>query len=216
MVPPVVALRAQRMVLAAFVLNWIAAQTSEPHWLQRVLVALFWVAAAVPVTGQTHETEHTLRYNPADPRPKATVQDLNWLEGDWEGTAFGGVSEEIWSGPLAGTMMGVYRSIENGVVKFYEINAIVEVNGSLEMRLKHFHSDFTGWEEKDVVRSFPLVKIANGELDFDGMTYKKTGNDTVTVYLAISSKEGGGSREMVFEYKRKTMRHLSAGQEMHR
>jgi len=76
--------------------------------------------------------------------------------------------------------------------------------------------DLTGWEEKDVVRSFPLVKIANGELYFDGMTYKKTGNDTVTVYLAISNKEGGGSREVVFEYKRKTMRHLSAGQEMHR
>ena len=57
-------------------------------------------------------------------------------------------------------MMGVYRSVENGAVKFYEINAIVETNGSLEMRLKPFHSDLTGWEDKDAVRLFPLIKIA--------------------------------------------------------
>jgi hypothetical protein len=124
------------------------------------------------------------------------------LQGAWEGTAFGGISEEIWSEPLANTMMGVYRSVENGAVKFYEIDSIVETNGSLEMRLKHFNPDLTGWEEKGTVRVFPLVKIANGEIYFDGMTYKKTGKDTVTAYLAIGGGEGG-TREVVFEYRRK-------------
>jgi hypothetical protein len=81
--------------------------------------------------GQTHETEHTLRFSPSDPRPKAALLDIAWLHGAWEGTAFGGISEEIWSEPLANTMMGVYRSVEKGAVKFYEINSIVETNGSL-------------------------------------------------------------------------------------
>jgi Domain of unknown function (DUF6265) len=165
---------------------------------------LLWFLLVPSAVCQTRETEHTLRYSPSDPHPKATLQDVVWLQGAWEGTAFGGTSEEIWSEPLADTMMGVYRSVENGVVKFYEINSIVATNGTLEMRLKHFNSNLTGWEEKDVVRVFPLVKISSGEIYFDGMTYKKTGNDTVTVYLAISGKEGG-TREVSFEYRRKPL-----------
>jgi hypothetical protein len=162
--------------------------------------------AFVPLgMSQTRETEHTLRFNPSDPRPKATLQEITWLQGAWEGTAFGGISEELWSEPLAGTMMGVYRSVENSAVKFYEINSIVEVDGSLEMRLKHFNADLTGWEEKAIVRAFPLVRIAEGEIYFDGMTYKKTGKDTVTVYLAIGGKEGKPEREVVFEYRRKQL-----------
>src|SRR5215469_480849 len=154
--------------------------------------------------GQVHETEHTLRYSASDPKPKATLQDIAWLQGAWEGTALGGISEEIWSEPLANTMMGVYRSVEKGAVKLYEVNAIVETNGSLEMRLKHFHSDLTGWEEKDAVRTFPLIKIAPGEVYFDGMTYKRTAKDSLTVYLAVGGKEGA-AREVVFEYRRKSL-----------
>ena len=118
------------------------------------------LAAFIPgAMSQTRETEHTLRFNLSDTRPKATLQDITWLQGAWEGAAFGGISEELWSEPLAGSMMGVYRSVENGTVKFYEINSIVEVGGSLEIRLKHFNADFTGWEEKEIVRTFPLVRI---------------------------------------------------------
>jgi Domain of unknown function (DUF6265) len=62
------------------------------------------------------------------------------------------------------------------------------------MGLKHFHSDLKGWEEKDAVRAFPLIKIAPGEIYFDGMAYKKTGQGTLVVHLA---------REVVFEYRRK-------------
>ncbi len=124
------------------------------------------------------------------------------MEGVWEGPAFGGVSEEIWSKPSAGTMMGVYRSIEKGKVTFYEIDLLVEAEGSLEMRLKHFHPDLKGWEEKDEVRVFPLIKLEQDAIYFDGMTYKRTGPDTVTVYLAISDKGSTKSREVVFDYHR--------------
>jgi hypothetical protein len=94
--------------------------------------------------------------------------------------------------------------VEKDAVKFYEINAIVETNGSLEMRLKHFHSDLTGGEEKDAARTFPLIKIVPGEIYFDGMTYKKTAKDSLTVYLAVGEKEGR-TREVLFEYQRKLL-----------
>lgn len=97
------------------------------------------VFTVVPLAAaQTRETEHTFRYDPSATRSKPSLKDIGWLQGAWEGTGFGGISEKIWSEPMANTKMGVYRSVENGAVKFYEINAIVETNGALEMRLKHF------------------------------------------------------------------------------
>jgi hypothetical protein len=101
-------------------------------------------------------------------------------------------------------MTGLYRSVENGAIRFCEIAAIVETNGSLEFRLRHFNADLTAWEEKNVVRAFPLIKVADGELYFDGMTYKKNGQDTVTVYLAIKGKDGT-TREEVFQYRKKPL-----------
>jgi len=72
------------------------------------------------------------------------------------------------------------------------------------MRLKHFHSDLTGREEKDAVRSSPLIEISRGEVYFDGMTYKRTAKDSLTVYLAVGGKKGA-AREVVFEYRRKSL-----------
>src|SRR5215470_2081208 len=61
------------------------------------------IAFALPGKSQTHETEHTLRYSQCEPRPKATLQDAAWLQGAWEGSAFGRISQEIWSEPLGKT-----------------------------------------------------------------------------------------------------------------
>lgn len=173
--------------------------------MNRRIAACFFIALAagcVSAAAQQHETEHTLKFSATDRQPRGTLQDVAWMEGVWEGSAFGGLSEEIWSKPNSGTMMGVYRSIEKGRVTFYEIDLIVETKGSIEMRLKHFNPDLKGWEEKDEVRVFPLVKLDPDTIYFDGMTYKRTGPDSVTVYLAISEKGSTKSREVVFDYHR--------------
>ena len=166
------------------------------------LVTTLFCVGWTPLFAQPHETEHTFREEPGKAGPHATLQDIAWLNGVWQGSAFGGISEEIWSEPGGGSMMGVYRSVENGTVRFYEINAIVETNGSLAMKLKHFNADLTGWEEKAEVRTFPLVRVTNHEICFDGMTYKRTGRDTLIVYLAVKAKDGT-VKEIVFDYRRK-------------
>lgn len=40
------------------------------------------------------------------PSPPATLAAVGWLEGHWLGDGLGGVSEEIWSPPRGGVMMG--------------------------------------------------------------------------------------------------------------
>ena len=97
--------------------------------------------------------------------------------------------------------MGMFRLIKDDKVTFYELFRIAEENGSLVLRLKHFHHDMKGWEDKDAMVTFPLLKIAKGEVQFEGMTFKRTGPDAVDVVVLIG-KKGEPAREVKFAYRR--------------
>ena len=69
------------------------------------------------------------------------------------------------------------------------------------LRLKHFHPDLVGWEEKDETVSFPFVAKRGTVMHFEGMAFAPAG-DELTVYLAIGDKKNGSVREAVFRYRR--------------
>jgi hypothetical protein len=146
-------------------------------------------------------TANTLRLSADQKPPAATIADMAWYAGRWTGTGLGGWTEEIWSPPRDGTMMGMYRMVKDGKPIFYELLMIAEENGSLAIKLKHFHADLRGWEERDASLRFPLVAKRDGRIYFDGMTFERVGTDRVKVYLAIEHKDGS-VREEVFEYSR--------------
>lgn len=132
--------------------------------------------------------------------PPATLQNVEWMVGHWRGEAFGGITEEIWSPPLGGSMMCSFKLVSDGKVSFYEIVTLSEEAGSLIIRLKHFHGDLKGWEEKDKTIDFPLVKIEGNRAYFDGMTFERTSADELTVYVMIGKK--GEEKEVKFPYRR--------------
>jgi hypothetical protein len=135
-------------------------------------------------------------------RPKAEIGDVAWIAGSWEGEAFGGSAEETWSSPRAGTMIGMFRIIKDGRPGFYEILCISEDGGSLVLKLKHFNADLTGWEEKDETVTFPLVKLGVNEAYFDGMTFRRVG-DELQVFVASKAEDGTAS-ELAFRYTRQS------------
>ena len=148
-------------------------------------------------------TANTLRLSPGEKSPPATIADMQWYAGRWTGSGLGGVNEEIWSPPSSGTMMGMYRMTKDGKAMFYELLLIAEEDGSLAVKLKHFHPDLRGWEERDKSLRFPLVAKRDGRVYFDGMTFERLGADRVKVYLAIEDhKSNGPAREETFEYSR--------------
>ena len=157
--------------------------------------------SSLPAYGQEKLTERTFRLKGGEKSPSAAIADMAWLAGRWVGEALGGVSEEIWSEPRAGAMMGMYRLVRDGKPIFYELLTIVEENGSLMLRLKHFNADLTGWEEKLKTIDFPLVAKGEGAVHFDGMSFHPKGSDALTVYLAINQKDGS-VREETFTYRR--------------
>jgi uncharacterized protein DUF6265 len=151
---------------------------------------------------QERLTERTLKLSPGKQSPPADIADLAWFAGSWTCEAMGGSAEEIWSAPRNGGMMGMFRLIRNGSPVFYELLTLVEENGSLILRVKHFSPKMTGWEEKDQTIDFPLVAKENNVIYFDGMTFKREGPDAVTIFLAIHSKKDGSVREEAFRYTR--------------
>jgi hypothetical protein len=163
-------------------------------------LALCLATLAMPANAHEKQTANTLKLSAGEKSPPATLAEMKWLEGHWTGEAFGGVGEEIWSPAQAGSMMGMYRLIQKGKPVFYELCTVVEENGGLILRLKHFNADLTGWEEKNDTVDFPLVAVEKGAMHFDGMSFHPQG-ETLTVYLAIRQKDGKLT-EQKFVYSR--------------
>ncbi|MEM7484283.1 MAG: DUF6265 family protein [Bacteroidota bacterium] len=133
--------------------------------------------------------------------PKATLSNVSWMEGHWKGKAFGGIAEEIWSPPSGGSMMFVFRHILEEKVNFYEIGHIREIDGTLVFELKHFNNDLTGWEEKNEVQSFKLVKVDENRVYFEGFTFEKIEENEINIYALIGGEEDK-AEEVKFNYKK--------------
>jgi hypothetical protein len=166
--------------------------------MRRLLVVVVVVLASVPALAGQEEKIRALAEG-AKPA-EARIGDVAWLAGQWVGQAMGGTSEEIWTAPRAGAMMGMFRQVgEKGVV-FYEILTLAEVDESLVLRIKHFGPDLKGWEEKDEVESFPLVAIDETTAYFDGVTYRKEADGGLVVWVKAEEK-GEKPKELEFRFR---------------
>lgn len=62
---------------------------------------------------------------------KAKIDDLAWLAGPWVGSKGTRSIEERWSPPLAGSILGVSRTVSRGKMVAFEYLRIVERDGGL-------------------------------------------------------------------------------------
>lgn len=136
-------------------------------------------------------------------RPGASLADLAWLIGRWEGPGIGGAeSQETWSSPLGGSMAGTFvQGDGKGGVRFSEVMQLAPDGESLIVRLKHFNADLIGWEEKDKMVSFPLIAREGNSWYFNGLTYRREGRSRMLVAVRMRGKDGKTS-ELVFRFRR--------------
>ena len=104
--------------------------------------------------------------HPISSMVSVSVSDLSWLSGAWYGQVGDDLIEEHWSGPAAGTLMGMFRWIHGDQVRFYELLTIEPDGNTLLMRIKHFGPGLIGWEEKDQAVTLALVGLQTGEAIF--------------------------------------------------
>lgn len=91
---------------------------------------------------------------------------LAWIAGSWVGLNGQDPVEEHWA-PLRGNaLMGMFRWVTRGVVKFYELIVIEQEGESVFLRIKHFHPKLVGWEERDRAHELVLVQAEGQEAVF--------------------------------------------------
>ena len=112
--------------------------------------------------------------NTGNNNAKAMISDAAWLTGTWKGENDWGISEETWTTSAGGSMACLYRLTKNGKPVFYEFLVLMEFNGSLKLRLKHFSENMKAWEEKDETVDFLLREVSPAKLVFRGDEIKKT------------------------------------------
>jgi Domain of unknown function (DUF6265) len=127
---------------------------------------------------------------------------VRWLAGNWKGEAFGGIADEIWTSPAGGTMMGMFRLVENGKVSFFEFEQLVEQDNRLVFRVKHFTSGFVGWEEKDKSIDFKFLSATKNEIHFDGLTLIEVDDRTCKHVIRLQDKATGQSKDVEIIYHR--------------
>ena len=168
-------------------------------YLPMVAAALF--IFFIPNFAQVKNTENTLKVAEGQASEKATISDAAWLAGSWRGTGLGGFSEETWSSPEGGIMVGTYRLVKDGKPVFYEMMWMLETEGTLILRLKHFNAELTGWEEKDKSVDFKFVKKDGKRLYFSGLTFEQASKSELNIYLVLRQRDGS-LKEEVFTMKR--------------
>lgn len=131
---------------------------------------------------------------------KATLGDVRWLVGNWKGKGLGGDCVETWTAPHNGVMQGMFRFDKETKPIFYELCLIVEHQGSLVLKIKHFHPNLASWEDKDKCQEFPLVKLDKDAVYFSGITFRNTGPDSMDCTVKITRQ--GQPREEDFRYQR--------------
>jgi len=158
-------------------------------------IALIFMFSAGLVSAQ-----QTIQLPEGQSSPNGNLEDVSWIEGHWQGEAFGGIADEILSAHMGNSMMFVFRMVNDGKVSFYESGHIQQWDDSLILQLKHFDGSMKGWEEKDETIDFKLVKLEPNKVYFEGLTMEKISDDQMNVWVLI--EEGGNQEEVLFAYKR--------------
>jgi hypothetical protein len=167
--------------------------------LLTVVAALF--ILFIPSYAQVKNSENTIKLGEGQASEKATIADAAWLAGSWRGTGLGGFSEETWSQPEGGIMVGTYRLVKDGKPVFYEMMWLLEIEGTIILRLKHFSPELVGWEEKDKSVDFKFVKKDGKRIYFSGLTFEQASNYELNIYLALRQRDDS-LKEEVFRMRR--------------
>ena len=140
--------------------------------------------------------------------PSASVADAAWLVGRWSGTGIGGSeAHESWLPPSGNTMVGTFvQETPEGGIMFTEHMYLMEHDGSLVVRLKHFNPDLTAWEDKDGMVTFRLLSAEPCALYFNALTFRCADKDAGPaggLVVAVRMKsEKPEPQELLFRFGR--------------
>jgi len=137
---------------------------------------------------------------------KAQLNQLAWMEGTWITKMDHIYGQHVILEEQDSQLPSFFRSVHNGKIYFYEITQFVQVGESVSYNVKHFSQDLKGWEKQDESVDRPLVHYEEGIWCFDGISFKKTSEDSFTVYFLIQEGERKGEIREIFFTREKDLK----------
>jgi hypothetical protein len=141
---------------------------------------------------------------------KASIDGLSWVAGAWTGTLGDRTIEQHWSAPLGGSIVAMYRSIQNNKTTLYELLAMEQEGDGVSLRIKHFAPGpgLVGQEAKDESANHALVKLEDRLAVFEGgtaaspvrVTFRSP--DPGTLNITVERTRNGAPVSTEFKYKR--------------
>ena len=132
---------------------------------------------------------------------KASLADLAWLTGCWEGRQGEAVIEEVWSKPGGASMLGFGRTVKGGRTTSFEFMQIREENGSLTYMPQPQGGTRVSFPLKNSVGS--KMTFENKEHDFPQRVIYERGGPELLVAAIEGNYKGKEDRE---EYQMKRVR----------
>lgn len=132
----------------------------------------------------------------------ASIEDLAWMAGDWRNGDGQNLTQEVWTEPMAGSMTGMFRLIQNAAVRVYEYVVITEEFDGIYYQFKHFRPDYSTWEGAGPHLRFELIDSEPGRAVFKNtgeiegqpayISYLRGDDGRVTVLVGAAPTAGNG------------------------
>ena len=172
-----------------------------------VAIAAFAIALTFGVYAAGGGSEAEPKPKPERTYAKAKITDLSWMQGRWVGKINDDPVEEVWGPPAGDGMVGMFRWTKSNQTWMCELLTIIQEEGTLVFRFKHFDRQMVGWEEKDKALTFKLLRHEPNEAVFDQIggnvpwryIYRKTAADALTVRFEQGSEANPDVTEIPFK-----------------
>lgn len=130
---------------------------------------------------------------------KATVENLEWIAGDWELRDRQCIIEEYWMQPLGESMIGMTRNVSESEPVFFEYFRIQRVDSGIVLVAQP--SGKSAVEYKLIELGNEMATFANPLYDYpQRIIYRKEGNNTL--FIRLESTIRGQSRSVDVRYHR--------------
>lgn len=126
------------------------------------------------------------------PAATATVSQLAFITGPWTGTMGDRTIEQHWSAPLGDSMVAMYRNVQDGQARLYELLVIEQEGEGVALRIKHFApgTGLVGRQAKDEAINHRLVRVEGQMAVFEGtgenptrVTFSRTSPDALSIVV---------------------------------
>jgi hypothetical protein len=128
------------------------------------------------------------------------VSRLAWMAGCWELRSGNRIVEEQWMAPLAGVMLGMSRTTEDGQAAGHEYLMIFEDPRGIVLRAMPSGQAQTDFVASDISASSVLFE--NPEHDFPQRVAYRSAADGDSLIAAVGAGDGAEARDISFPYGR--------------